>query len=102
MAAQQIFPKQMAAITIPAIVTITQEQLPVTILGDGLISGDVIPISITVDDGATSFAASEDGTAVALTFTNNAIAINSPMTLKLTKPMTSGSAGVFIAAVTEI
>jgi len=102
MAAQTIIPKQTAAVIIPVLIKITQELLPVTLMGDGLTGSDSIPISLTVDDGVTSFASSQDNTAVALTVTNNTIAINSPMTLRVTKPMTSGTAGVFLAAATEI
>lgn len=102
MAAQQIFAKQTAAVTIPAIVKISQEQLPATLIGDGLTGADAIPINVTVDDGVTNYAAEQQGTAVTLTTTNNTIAINSPMTLRLTKPVTAGTAGVFLAAVTEI
>jgi len=102
MSAQEIIAKQTGAVTVPKIVKITEGMLPATLIGSGLTGADSIPVSITVDDGVTSDVVSQEGVAVVLSVANNAIAINSPLTLSVTKPVTTGAAGVFIAGAAKV
>jgi len=77
------------------IIVILLENLPAMIWATGLTGSDAIPIKVTPDNGVTQEAWFQDGSAVVLNATNKGESINSPMTLVIDKPSTSGTVGVF-------
>jgi len=85
-----------AAVTVAKVVKIRQEALPATLFATGLAGIEKAVVNISQDAGATLTPAFQDGTAVELTATNNTIAINSPMTIGVTKGGTAVAAGVFL------
>jgi len=97
MAALTLIPSQTAAVTVVVFHSLTEQDVPATVLAIGLAGAESVPVRVSVDDGGTSEAASQGGTAVTLTATDNILAVNTPMTIGVTKPTTAGAAGVFIA-----
>ncbi|MEE8233706.1 MAG: hypothetical protein V3R41_03405 [Gammaproteobacteria bacterium] len=85
-----------AVVTVAKIVKIRQEALPATLFATGLAGVEKAVVNISPDGGDSLTPAAQSGTAVELTATNNTIAINSPMTIGITKTATAGAAGVFL------
>lgn len=103
MSAVIIVPQQMGAF--PVVFRKILE--PSTLMAIGLTGSDSIPVVIVADDGSDSGsviseAASQDGTAVVLSVGNNVIHLEPPMTISITKGVTSGTAGVFHATRSNI
>jgi len=98
MAAETLISEQTAAVTVAVGFSITIDDVPATIIATNLAGTETVPILFKVagDIGSTE-AASQEGTAVTLTATDNIKTINSPMRLAVTKPTTASAAGVFLA-----
>ena len=92
----ELIAPQTAAVTVAVPFAVQQRFLKATLMATGLAGAEAIPVLFSVDDGVTFEAASELGTAVELTATNNTTAINSPILLGVTKPATAGAVGVYI------
>lgn len=93
---QQVIPAQTAAHAKVTVNLTNVDRLPASLEIVGISGSDSIPVAFSHDDGATSTPASQNGIAVALDSGNNIIKISSPVTVTLTKGVTTGTVGVFI------
>ena len=97
MAAEILIPAQTAAVTVVKFFSITEDDVPATLMATNLAGSESVPVVFTVDDATTSEAAFQEGTAVTLTATDNVKSINSPGRFGVTKPVTVGVSGVFVS-----
>lgn len=97
MAAQPLIAETINAITDVQFVNVTQEMVPATLIATNLVSAEEAQVLVSVDDGATTQPAIQEGTTVLLTATDNVKSVNSPMMIGVTKDATVSAAGVFLA-----
>lgn len=71
--------------------------IPQTLIGVGLQSGDTINVQITHDGGTTWENMFQDGSQVQLTSTNNVMTLYGPLTYRVSKGVTTGEAGCYLA-----
>ena len=76
-------------------VKIRQEALPATLFCTDITTGTVT-VSISPDGGDTFIPAKQAGSAVIFDSNSNTLAINSPMTIGVTKLATTPAVGVFL------
>lgn len=79
-------------------ITISREQLPVTLIAADLDGSEAITVQFSVDGGATKIAAAQDGAAVQLVVLNNVLTIRSPIVVSVSKPVTVNAVGVFLSS----
>lgn len=91
-----IIPPQTAEVTDVAQFPVVQKMLPATLFATNLGSGESAAILTSSDGGVTFEAASQDGSAMVLSNTANAISIQSPVLLGVTKTATALLSGVTI------
>jgi len=93
-----LIPKQTGAEATVKFFKITADLVPATLIAAGFTSGtEIIPVLFSVDDGATSEPVVQDTTTITLTKDKKIFAVNSPMTIGVTKPVTVQEVGVFLA-----
>lgn len=91
-----------AAVTTTVFHAIQGEDVPATLIVQGLAGAEEVDIVISVDNGATSATAFQDGAAIVLTATDNTLAINSAMRIGVLKDATLAATGVFISFRTRV
>lgn len=94
---QTLIEPTVSATTIVKFVDVTQSMVPATLIASGLATTEEVQILVSIDNGATSFAAQVEGTTEILTATDFITTINSPMMVGVTKDATAGLSGVFLS-----
>ncbi len=92
---QVLIAPTLLAVPVNVAVKIRQEALPATLFCNGITTGTVT-ISISADGGETFIPVEQAGSAVIFDSTTNTLAINSPMTIGVTKIATTPAVGVFL------
>ena len=82
-------------------IKIMREQLPATLFGTGFSATEKGVIKISPDGGDSSVVASQDGTTVEFTDTSTVFSINSPMTLVVSKGVTTLNSAMWLNLVTR-
>lgn len=82
-----------AAVTDKRRVRVTS--VPSTIIATGLAGAEAVTVYVSIDDGVTWDALNAAGAAVALTASDNTLAVYSPMLLGFTKSATVAASGVY-------
>ena len=78
-------------------------QLPCTIIANGLGAAESIALQVSGDNGATYSAAFDysAGTAIVFDSTHNTVRLDSPGTYRIVKPTTAAPVGVAISTATS-
>lgn len=94
---QQFFEATTDAVSVASFIDVTQDMVPATLIATNLVSAEEAQVLVSVDDGASSQVAFQEGTAVVLTATDSTKSINSPMMVGVTKDATVSAGTVFLA-----
>ena len=97
MTALTLITAQTAAVTVAKVFSITEDDVPATLMATNLAGSEVITILFTIDDGGNTESVFQDGSVVTLSATDKVKSINSPGRYAVTKPVTVGISGVFLA-----
>ncbi len=97
MPAQTLIAETTDVVTAPVFVDVTLNMIPATLIGTNLAAAEEAQVLVSVDDGANSQAAQQEGSTVVLTATDSVKSINSPMMIGVTKDATVSASGVFLA-----
>jgi hypothetical protein len=102
MAAQTLIAAVTGAVSTQVDFKITSSMLPVTILTEGLDSGETVTLHSSPDDGTTFSPLYKDGTAVTIATQDGCVVIDYPIYLGVTKTATAAACGVYAAYSTKV
>lgn len=91
-----LIPATTDAVSDPVPFPVTQDDVPALLAATGLSGVETVVVNVSVDGGVTWQPSTSLGSSIELTESNNAIPVNSPIMLGVSKGVTSAAVGVSI------